>query len=122
MSEWQPPDEGYRCQYATDWVLIKAEWSLSVKAAEWNALDGMLGTCEQRLAVELVNQAQAVDVLTPEPPAEVSGFDPFGPDRDCGDFDTQAEAQAFYEAAGGPGSDRHRLDRDGDGIACTSLP
>ncbi|WP_051353252.1 thermonuclease family protein [Thalassobacillus devorans] len=50
-------------------------------------------------------------------------YDPNGPDRDCGDFDTQAEAQAFYEAAGGPGSDPYRLDgHDGDGVVCESLP
>ena len=90
-------------------------------SAEWNALDGMLGSCDQRLAVELLNQAPTA-ALTPEPPAEASGFDPFGPDRNCGDFDTQAEAQAFFEAAGGPGSDPHGLDGDGDGVACASLP
>jgi micrococcal nuclease len=49
-------------------------------------------------------------------------YNPSGPDRDCSDFDTQAEAQAFYEAAGGPEKDPHRLDRDQDGIACESLP
>ncbi|WP_199426661.1 excalibur calcium-binding domain-containing protein [Thermaerobacillus caldiproteolyticus] len=37
-------------------------------------------------------------------------------DADCSDFATQAEAQAFFEAAG-PG-DPHDLDRDGDGMAC----
>ena len=47
-------------------------------------------------------------------------YDPFGPDRDCGDFSTQAEAQAFYEAAGGPESDPHRLDADDNGVACES--
>jgi len=47
-------------------------------------------------------------------------FDPLGPDRDCGEFANQAEAQAFYVAAGGPARDPHRLDRDGDGIACES--
>ncbi|GAA0344094.1 endonuclease YokF [Bacillus carboniphilus] len=48
-------------------------------------------------------------------------YDPNGPDRDCGDFDTQAEAQAFMEASG-PG-DPHRLDgNDNDGLACESLP
>ena len=41
-------------------------------------------------------------------------------DRDCSDFATQAEAQAFFDAAG-PG-DPHNLDADGDGIACESLP
>ena len=49
-------------------------------------------------------------------------FDPFGSDRDCSDFRTQAEAQAFFEAAGGPEKDPHRLDSDRDGIACESLP
>ncbi len=41
-------------------------------------------------------------------------------DRDCSDFETQAEAQRFFEEAG-PG-DPHRLDADGDGEACESLP
>lgn len=47
-------------------------------------------------------------------------YDPQGPDRDCSDFKTQKEAQAFYEAAG-PG-DPHRLDPDKDSVACESLP
>jgi endonuclease YncB( thermonuclease family) len=41
-------------------------------------------------------------------------------DRDCSDFDSQAEAQDFYENAG-PG-DPHRLDADDDGRACDSNP
>ncbi|WP_246202585.1 thermonuclease family protein [Virgibacillus doumboii] len=52
-----------------------------------------------------------------------SGYDPNGPDRDCGDFDTQHAAQDFYEAAGGPDEDPHRLDgSDNDGKVCESLP
>lgn len=47
-------------------------------------------------------------------------YDPFGPDRNCSDFATQLEAQEFFEAAG-PG-DPHRLDADGNGFACESLP
>jgi hypothetical protein len=43
-------------------------------------------------------------------------------DRDCSDFDTQAEAQAFFEEQGGPERDPHGLDRDGDGMVCESLP
>jgi endonuclease YncB( thermonuclease family) len=49
-------------------------------------------------------------------------FDPLGPDRDCSDFATQAEAQQFFLAAGGPASDPHRLDADHDGVACEALP
>lgn len=41
-------------------------------------------------------------------------------DMDCGDFATQAAAQTFFNAAG-PG-DPHRLDSDGDAIACESNP
>lgn len=52
----------------------------------------------------------------PEPPEE-----PFE-DRDCSDFETQPEAQAFFIAEGGPEEDPHQLDSDGDGIACESLP
>ncbi|QST01796.1 thermonuclease family protein [Pontibacillus sp. ALD_SL1] len=49
-------------------------------------------------------------------------YDPNGPDRDCGDFDSHETAQAFFEAAGGPERDPHRLDgSDGDGLACESL-
>jgi micrococcal nuclease len=54
-------------------------------------------------------------------PVSVS-YDPFGPDRDCGDFGSWEEAQAFFKAAGGPSTDHHRLDGDKNGIACESLP
>ena len=40
-------------------------------------------------------------------------------DRDCGDFSSQRQAQAFFESAGR--ADPHRLDGDGDGVVCTSL-
>lgn len=49
-------------------------------------------------------------------------YDPNGPDRDCGDFNTQAAAQVFFEAAGGPARDPHKLDSDNDGVVCESLP
>lgn len=42
-------------------------------------------------------------------------------DKDCGDFDTQAEAQRFYEQWAP--DDPHRLDgNDNDGRACEALP
>ena len=43
-------------------------------------------------------------------------------DKDCGDFATQADAQAFYLNSGGPAADPHRLDAEGDGLACETLP
>jgi hypothetical protein len=41
-------------------------------------------------------------------------------ERNCSDFDTQPEAQHFFEA-NQPG-DPHGLDGNGDGEACESLP
>lgn len=38
----------------------------------------------------------------------------------CGDFDTQAEAQAVFDYCGP--EDVHRLDNDGDGVVCEGLP
>lgn len=73
-----------------------------------------------------VEKAEVPGEPAPDPRQEPSRhrlpYDPNGPDRDCGDFSTHAQAQRFFEAAGGPGSDPHRLDGDSDGVACESLP
>ncbi len=50
------------------------------------------------------------------------GFDPFGPDKNCGEFEDWASANAFFIAAGGPGDDPHGLDGNDDGVPCQSLP
>lgn len=55
------------------------------------------------------NQTEDVDV----PPLPPDG------DYNCGDFDTQEQAQHVLEDSSG---DPHGLDRDDDGIACESLP
>lgn len=39
-------------------------------------------------------------------------------DVDCSDFKSSAAAQKFFLANGGPVSDSHGLDGDGDGLAC----
>jgi endonuclease YncB( thermonuclease family) len=56
------------------------------------------------------------------PAASGLPYDPDGPDRDCSDFSSQSQAQRFFRAAGGPSRDPHRLDGDGGGRACESLP
>lgn len=40
----------------------------------------------------------------------------------CSDFATRAEAQAAYDGCAGVANDVHKLDSDGDGLACESLP
>jgi len=42
-------------------------------------------------------------------------------DRNCSDFDGKLEAQSFYLSEGGPERDPHRLDADGDGVACAGI-
>ncbi len=130
--DWKPPRREYWCQYATDWAAVKQAWGLTATQREAAALQEMLTTCEQPATLTIVAVEDPPQPPTP-PPAALEGeaqspstdvelrYDPHGPDRDCGDFQTHAQAQAFYEAAGGPAQDPHRLDADGDGIACASL-
>jgi endonuclease YncB( thermonuclease family) len=81
----------------------------------------------QPLAAPVQSAPRASTPQTSTPrviPTEAATFryDPLGPDRNCSDFTTQAEAQAFFDAAGGTGNDIHQLDRNGDGVVCTGLP
>ena len=127
--EWKPPRREYWCEYAVDWTTIKHSWGLTANPNEAIALREMLETCDEPTSLEMVpvqgasiSNAPVTATATPAPqPDGALRYDPDGPDRDCGDFDTWDEAQAFYIAAGGPNTDRHRLDGDGDGVACASL-
>ena len=99
-------------------------------ATERQAAPAELGLSGAALETPTGGPSQAPSALpngSPPPPdasrtPPALRYDPAGPDRDCGDFATQAEAQSFFIAAGGPASDPHRLDRDGDGVVCESLP
>jgi hypothetical protein len=44
-SKYKPANEGYWCQYATDWVNISTQWQLSITQADHDALKEMLGKC-----------------------------------------------------------------------------
>jgi hypothetical protein len=43
--QWKPPNRGFWCQYAEDWVTVKHYWKLTVTTTEKGALTDMLGTC-----------------------------------------------------------------------------
>ena len=67
----------------------------------------------RRLAAMLVFLFATVSLVSVAGPAHAM-------DKDCSDFNTQAQAQAYYNQQG-PG-DPDGLDSDGDGIACESNP
>jgi murein DD-endopeptidase MepM/ murein hydrolase activator NlpD len=72
-----------------------------------------------------VATAEPVPSASPEPLATASSRTA-APSRApttaaCLDFATKAEAQAFYEAHGGPAEDPYGLDPERDGVACEDL-
>ena len=55
--EWRPPDEGYWCQYAKDWIEVKTAWELGVTEEEADALEHMLGMCEPIVYLERLDDS-----------------------------------------------------------------
>ena len=43
---WKPPEYGYWCRYAIDWISIKNAWELTATESEAATLEQMLDTCE----------------------------------------------------------------------------
>lgn len=43
--QWKPPSEGYWCEYAVRWILIKSRWNLSSTTPEHAALTSMIESC-----------------------------------------------------------------------------
>ncbi|MBI64190.1 MAG: hypothetical protein CL778_02795 [Chloroflexi bacterium] len=128
---WRPERSEYWCEYATNWIIIKNRWDLSVTSVEWSALLQMLETCGTSSPSIIPSGATPLTPSSTPTERVTSGrigprtgspllYDPLGPDRNCIDFPSWAHAQDFYEAAGG--NNAHGLDRDRDGIACQGLP
>lgn len=45
-SNWLPSLRGYLCTYVSNWISVKARWSLSMDQSEWNRLNNLLnGQC-----------------------------------------------------------------------------
>ena len=52
--EWKPDNRDYWCDYAVDWLQIKADWRLSVTSAEMKALYTMLETCAAERPITVI--------------------------------------------------------------------
>jgi micrococcal nuclease len=112
--------EGYAYEYTYDTAYeYQSEFKQAQKDAE-AAKRGLWAdnACETPLPPSQAkpNILPLDDYLKQQP--QVSGGD-----KDCADFSTHDEAQAYFEAGGGsPSYNFNQLDRDRDGIACESLP
>ncbi len=76
--------------------------------------DGIACNSQGDSGIEQTGFPLASDTPVPTATASVS-------DKDCGDFDTWADANNFFLSEGGPYSDPHRMDPDRDGLPCSSL-
>jgi len=135
--DWMPPNSDFTCPYVAGWVATKARWDLSVDRRESEFLRGMLSgecagaTLDIRTPVLAFPVLRVPELGTPElgsagdpTTTTVSGGIPPDPgnSRNCSDFSTQAEAQEWFDTYFPHYGDVARLDGDGDGEACESLP
>ncbi len=127
---WLPPESSQRCWYAAAWVNVKARWDLSVDAAEADTLRSILSDCPDDAA----DTALPAPVVTAPQPATTTAAGAGSQDGDChpdytpciphlggdalncGDL-TAAQKPVTVRVVG---VDPYKLDRDGDGRACTS--
>ena len=76
-----------------------------------------LGTVISAPSVSPASQRQGVlSDPTPNIGATIDYGSVRGGDKDCGDFSSRAQAQAFFRTQGA--GDPHRLDADSDGVTC----
>lgn len=142
--DWWPPHVGYRCQYAADWIAIKARWNLTVDAAEHGSLDAQIESCSGADFDYGIpsSAAVALDEATTEPQTESSAtpesesvrdasdepadgchpaYEPCLPNvsgdaLNCGDLTADQKPVRVKEI----GVDPYRLDRDRNGEGCIS--
>lgn len=129
-AEWMPTSETGYCPYAAAWVATKARYELTMDQREYDFLaDALDGACATT-TVSLDTPILAFPVLAVPNLASVVTTTTLAPDvppnpgdaRNCSDFSTQAEAQAWFDRYFPHYGDVARMDRDGDGVACESLP
>ncbi len=116
---WKPPERGYWCRYAVDWISIKNAWELTATGAEADALSEMLDTCEPSRSLAVVRVEASQPEAAPSPTATpVMG-------KTYASCDEAAEA-GEERVRGSQGSGRgfpvamvpSARDGDGDGVVC----
>ncbi len=131
-AEWKPPAMDAWCQYAQDWIIVKAQYALSFDDSEVLALREMLETCSEDVALPVeserapipTNTTPIVPISTPMPSAT--------PPAQTHMYNTCQEAEDTdaprTQGTNGPGkgfpvawfanSPKPPRDGDGDGVVC----
>ena len=123
--EWKPPNRGYWCQYAIDWVVIKDTWELTATEAEAGALSTMLATCATPRSLTVIRSGTSSEAQpgTPVPvatPTPVSA----APQTyaSCDDAAAAGEPRVLGSKGSGRGFPKAKVpsarDGDGDGVVC----
>ena len=127
---WKPTNTDYWCVYAHTWATIKTRWELTVTTSELGALTSMLDTCGSEPAstwtppVAPATTSSTTTTTSSSPTASTIPPDP-GNTRNCSGasgFSTYAEAKAWFDTYFPYYGDVAKLDGDGDGEPCESLP
>ena len=114
--QWLPVNQSFHCEYVVSWINIKSTWNLSVTSSEFKALNDAILNCAYYFAgIEQFNN----DIFA-TPTVVTAQSDPIFVDKNCSDFNTWTQANEVYRVSAP--QDPHRLDVDGDGIPCESLP
>lgn len=111
-------ENGYAYEYTYN---LPYKYQSEFKQAEKTAKDSSKGLWSPSTCNGTTDSVTTTPTpSTPTAPSQ-GGSSYTGGDKDCGDFATHNEAQAFF-LANNPSADPHGLDRDGDGLACETLP
>jgi len=109
-------EEGYAQEYTYN---IPYKYQTEFKQAETEARALKKGLWADDACLE--SQTEFPSTKT-QIPADTSAITCSSNTYNCTDFKTHAEAQQVFNYCGGVNNDIHKLDSDGDGVACESLP
>ena len=115
--EWQPENESYRCQYATDWIVVKQTWELTVTRAESVALQSMLEHCVNPPVLMITETETPPDSPSPTPTEVLSATY-----ASCDEAEQAGEQRIQGSIGSGRGFPSSTVpsarDGDGDGVVC----